>query len=343
MADRRQRGSRPSCVAVTQHDDLIVTGCELCSENGCIISFGSAVREKRFLQIARCDLCELLCKFALRPVCIQRGRVRDRVYLVDPRFVYARLGMPDANRQYAAETIKILVSRVVPNILAFALHQSEWLLIISCNSREKKLLMFFYRTFQRGFLFLWIHRSIVRETREKKREKGKPFYSTSRCFVYFASTLLEQTSFILGAHHRLANQRDRRAAVRQERVVKLLPRSAASARCDPILPQPFDHQLAHRVVQIGGVKRASVCLLLGVTFVLQALLYEHLFRLLNGHSFSVQSDRGNESNVSQKSFLQLTEMQLRVALSKAGVVHHLLRVMGPTFRKCITDKDLPEL
>src|SRR5688572_20716380 len=133
MADRRQRGSRPSCVAVTQHDDLIVTGCELCSKNGCIISFGSAVREKRFLQIARCDLCELLCKFALRPVCIQRGRVRDRVYLVDPRLVHTRFSMPDTHGQHASETIEVLVALVVPNILAFATYQSERLLIISCN------------------------------------------------------------------------------------------------------------------------------------------------------------------------------------------------------------------
>src|SRR3546814_8749146 len=58
-------------------------------------------------------------------------------------------------------------------------------------------------------------------------------------------------------HHRLAHQRDRRAAIAQELVVERLPRLAPTTARGPIVAQPHDHQLAERVVEIGGIIGAA--------------------------------------------------------------------------------------
>src|SRR3546814_12520852 len=67
-------------------------------------------------------------------------------------------------------------------------------------------------------------------------------------------------------HHRLAHQRDRRAAIAQELVVERLPRLAPTTARGPIVAHPHDHQLAERVVEIGGIICAVRGLLAGGGF-----------------------------------------------------------------------------
>ncbi len=91
-----------------------------------------------FFKISRRDLGEFFGEIALRPVRVQRRCVCDRIDLIDPRLVHARLGMPDAHRQHAAEAVEIFVALVVPDIFAFTFNERERLLVVGGNGREKK-------------------------------------------------------------------------------------------------------------------------------------------------------------------------------------------------------------
>ena len=68
--------------------------------------------------------------------------MRDRFDLIDDRFVNCWVRVADAHRQHAAEAVEILVALIVPNVTAFAAHQSQRLLVVSGDCREKKLFMF---------------------------------------------------------------------------------------------------------------------------------------------------------------------------------------------------------
>ena len=59
------------------------------------------------------------------------------------------------------------------------------------------------------------------------------------------------------AHHLRSNQRNWRAAEAQEAVVERLPRPPSAPRPGPIIPQPPDQELAHCVVEVGGVVGAA--------------------------------------------------------------------------------------
>src|SRR5258707_15717278 len=85
---------------------------------------------------------KLLREIRLRLVTVERRRVRDRFDLIDDRLVDLRVGVADADRQHAAETIEVLVPLIVPNVKAFAAHQSQRLLVVSGDRREEKLLVF---------------------------------------------------------------------------------------------------------------------------------------------------------------------------------------------------------
>src|SRR5687767_8143216 len=122
--------------------------------------------------------------------------------------------------------------------------------------------------------------------------------------------------------------------------MKLLPRTSSATRSCPVFAKLFDHQLAHRVIQIRRIERSAVSLLLGVPFVLQTLLEEELLGFLDRHSFRMKADRGDEPYVPQKCFLKLPEMQVRFACAKPGLVHHLLRVVCIAFRERVADEYL---
>ena len=66
----------------------------------------------------------------------------DRINLVDDGFVNFRVRMTHAHGQHAAETIEVLVALLIPNVRAFAFHQRQRLLVISCDGGKKKLFMF---------------------------------------------------------------------------------------------------------------------------------------------------------------------------------------------------------
>src|SRR5262245_32509480 len=76
------------------------------------------------------------------------------------------------------------------------------------------------------------------------------------------------------AHHLLPHQRDRRAAIAQELVVERLPRFLPAAAGRPVVAQFADHQLAHRIVEIGWVVGPARGLLPGVARVLVTLVAE---------------------------------------------------------------------
>src|SRR5215213_954156 len=88
--------------------------------------------------------------------------MRDRIYLVDPRLIHARLCMADAYGQHTAEAIQIALSRFVPDVFTLSLNESERLLIISRDGGEKKFLVLFDSAAHRRSLFLWIHRVYTR-------------------------------------------------------------------------------------------------------------------------------------------------------------------------------------
>src|SRR5205823_4597230 len=84
--------------------------------------------------------------------------------------------------------------------------------------------------------------------------------------------LSEERTVVAAAEHSFANERNRRAAVFQKLIVEIFPCSAASARGCPVFAQLFNHQLAHRVVEISRIERAARGLLLRVACVLKTLL-----------------------------------------------------------------------
>jgi len=65
--------------------------------------------------------------------------------------------MADADRQDAAEAIKIFVALIVPDIFALTLNKRNRLLVIGGNRRKKKFFMFPNRLGNCGFLFCLIH------------------------------------------------------------------------------------------------------------------------------------------------------------------------------------------
>src|SRR5205085_7178050 len=85
MTHRGQGSRRSPAVSMTQHDDLVTTGGELRGVHRGVIGFGSAVREERFLEFARCDLRQLLSQIGLGLVGVKRRGVRDRIDLIGDR------------------------------------------------------------------------------------------------------------------------------------------------------------------------------------------------------------------------------------------------------------------
>src|SRR5436309_10130448 len=142
MTHRRKGSSRSPAIRVTQHDDLMTAGRQLCRVHGSIICFRAAVREERFLQTARRDLRELLSQIRLRFIAVESRSVRNRTNLIDDRFIHARVSMTYANRKHAAEAIEILIALIIPDVKSFALHQRQRLLVVSGDRREKKFFVF---------------------------------------------------------------------------------------------------------------------------------------------------------------------------------------------------------
>ncbi len=121
-----------------------------------------------------------------------------------------------------------------------------------------------------------------------------------------------------------------------------LPRRAAAPRRSPVVAQLADHQLAERVVEIGGIVGAARRLLARIAFVLIALLAEHLQALRLRHAAGVQADRRQEAAVAQQRVADLADMRLGIAIAEAGVPHHLLGIMRPALGEGIADEDPAE-
>ena len=60
--------------------------------------------------------------------------------LLDHRFIDLRVGVPDADGQNPAEAIEIPISRIVPDIFAFAFHERDRLLIIVATAGKRNSL-----------------------------------------------------------------------------------------------------------------------------------------------------------------------------------------------------------
>ena len=68
--------------------------------------------------------------------------MRDRINLINDRFVNRRVRVTDADGQHAAETVEILVTFIIPDMRAFAFNQRQRLLVISRDCGEEKLFVF---------------------------------------------------------------------------------------------------------------------------------------------------------------------------------------------------------
>src|SRR5262245_54098383 len=133
----------------------------------------------------------------------------------------------------------------------------------------------------------------------------------------------------LSPEHLLAHERNRRAAVREELVVELLPRLLPAARCAPVVAELADHQLAHRVIEICRIVRAARRLLACVARVLVGLLLEHRLALFDGHALRVQTDRAHVAHVAQQCIEQLADVLLGRILREPLLDHQLLSVVRP--------------
>src|SRR3546814_3703082 len=129
---------------------------------------------------------------------------------------------------------------------------------------------------------------------------------------------------------------------RSTRTDTLFPYTTLFRSLRPILAQLADHQLTHRIVEIGGIIGAARRLLPGVTFVLIALLLEQLFRFRDGHALGVEADRRQIAAIAQQRVRQLADMRFEVALAQPRFPHHLLGIMRPALGKGIADEQLNE-
>src|SRR3546814_18606536 len=95
-------------------------------------------------------------------------------------------------------------------------------------------------------------------------------------------------------------------------VVERLPRLAPTTARGPIVTQPHDHQLAERVVEIGGIIGAARGLLAGGAFVLIALVDDHLSRLVLRPDLGVEPDRRQAAELAQPRVGSLADLQLEL-------------------------------
>ena len=110
----------------------------------------------------------------------------------------------------------------------------------------------------------------------------------------------------------------------------------------PVLTQLADHELAHRVVEIGGVIGAASSLLRGVADILIAFVAEEIVALLDGHALGMETNGGEIAAVAQERIGELADMGFRVAIVKARIIHHLFGIVGPALSEGIADEQLAE-
>lgn len=58
------------------------------------------------------------------------------VYLIDPGLINSRLGMADADGEYAAEAVQITITFIVPDKITIAFDQSDRLFVIGRDGRK---------------------------------------------------------------------------------------------------------------------------------------------------------------------------------------------------------------
>ena len=121
-----------------------------------------------------------------------------------------------------------------------------------------------------------------------------------------------------------------------------LPRRAPAAGGGPIVAQLADHQLAHRVVEVGRIIGAARCLLIGGAFVLEAFFHEQLLRISHAHPACMQPDGGNEPAIAQQGVGQLADVRLGIAIAEPRFPHHFLGVMRPALGIGITNEEPSE-
>lgn len=121
------------------------------------------------------------------------------------------------------------------------------------------------------------------------------------------------------------------------------PRGASAAVRRPVRAQLTNHQLAHRVIKIGRIVSPARRLLARAARILISLFAEQCFAARHAHSLRVHADRAQETYVSQERLAELADARLRRAVTETRFPHHLLGVMGPTFRVRVADEQSPEV
>ena len=80
----------------------------------------------------------------------------------------------------------------------------------------------------------------------------------------------------------------------------MAPGFASAALFAPVVAEFADHELAHRVIEIGGIERAARGLLAGIGGILESDFTEHFLRILDRHPAGVETDGGHESDVAEE-------------------------------------------
>ena len=101
-------------------------------------------------------------------------------------------------------------------------------------------------------------------------------------------------------------------------------------RCQPVLAELHDHQLAKRVVQVGRVVGATCGLLASATFVGIGLFTEAALAVFHLPALRMQADGAQQPAVAHQRLQQLANVRGRRA-HQALLPHHLFGVVRPAF------------
>ncbi len=109
--------------------------------DGGLVGLRAAVREERLFQVARRYRRQLFRQVGLRLIRVQRGRVGQRLDLLDDGFRHLRIGMPDGDGQDPAERVEIAVARIVPDVRALAPREGDRFLVVHRDGGEEVFLV----------------------------------------------------------------------------------------------------------------------------------------------------------------------------------------------------------
>src|SRR5262245_6227688 len=96
----------------------------------------------------------------------------------------------------------------------------------------------------------------------------------------------EQRALVL-AQHGAADHRNRRPAVGEDLVVEIVPCCLAATARAPLLAELADHELAHGVVEVGGIVGTPCRLLTSRADILKCAVAKQLLGLFDRHAMCV--------------------------------------------------------